>query len=250
MFVLFSSDPAFAAHPLITDDTGTQGKGEVQFEFISEYSKDVDDGGTEQGVECPTIPVFSFGITHEIDIVFGLPYVSVRREEAGTTTAVRGVSDASVELKARFYERGGLSVAIRPGISLPTGDEEMGLGNGKPSYRAFFITTKKVERFAFHFNTGYIRNDYKLQADQEASRKDIWHVSLASQIVVVKDLNLVTNIGMERNVDKRTNTHPAFILGGLIYSAFENLDIDIGLKAGLNKAETDYSLLTGITWRL
>ena len=241
---------AFAAHPLITDDTGTQGKGKTQLEFIGEYGIEKEEGVTEKSFEAPTVPFLSYGLSDAIDLVFGLPYASVRVEDAGTTTAVWGAADMSIELKARVYEKDGLSFAVKPGISLPTGDEEKGLGNGKASYSTFFITTKEAEPWAFHFNVGYVRNEYKLQADEDANRKDIWHVSLASQVEVVKDLDLVANIGMERNPDKTSDTHPAFILGGLVYSISENLDIDLGVKGGLNKTETDYSVLAGITWRL
>lgn len=62
----------------------------------------------------------------------------------------------------------------------------------------------------------------------------------------IKDLKIVANIGMERNPVKSSNTHPAFILGGVIYSITENLDIDLGVKRGLNSPETDYSILAGI----
>jgi hypothetical protein len=248
--VAIAAGTAFAAHPLITDDTGTQGKGKAQLEFIGEYGIEKEEGVTEKGFESPTVPFMSYGLSDTIDIVFGLPYASVRVEDAGTTTAVRGATDMSIELKARVYEKDGLSFAIKPGISLPTGDEEKGLGNGKVSYSTFFITTKEAGPWAFHFNVGYLRNEYKLEADEDANRKDIWHVSLASQMEVVKDLNLVANIGMERNSDRASGTSPAFVLGGFIYSITENVDLDMGLKAGLNKAETDYSVLAGITWRL
>ena len=67
---------------------------------------------------------------------------------------------------------------------------------------------------------------------------------------MVKGLNVVANIGMERNPDRTSDADPAFIVGGVIYSATENIDIDLGLKAGLNKSETDYSILAGLTWRL
>ncbi len=240
---------SFGAHPLITDDTGTQGKGKLQFEFIGEYAHDKENGVTEKGYETPTIPFLSYGLSDSIDIVFGLPYVSVITKEA-ETAAVRGLGDASIEVKALFYEKEGLTLALKPGLSLPTGDEEKGLGNGKMSYSAFFITTKESEPWAFHFNVGYVRNEYKLDVDNEANRKDIWHISLASQVEVIKDLNLVANIGMERNPDKTSDTHPAFILGGFIYSVSENVDIDMGIKSGLNKTETDYSILVGITWRI
>ncbi len=249
---LMTSGTAFAAHPLITDDTGTQGKGKAQLEFIGEYGVDKEEGVTERGYEVPTVPFLSYGLSDTMDLVFGLPYSSVKIEDegAGTTDTVRGVTDASIELKARFYEKTGLSLAVKPGVRLPTGDEEKGLGNGKVSYSTFFITTKEAEPWAFHFNVGYIRNEYKLETDKEANRKDIWHISLASQVQVAKGLNLVANIGMERNPDKTTDTHPAFILGGLVYSVGENIDLDFGVKGGLNKTETDMTVLAGITWRL
>ncbi len=47
-----------------------------------------------------------------------------------------------------------------------------------------------------------------------------------------------------------TTAYPAFILGGIIYSIVKNFDIDSGVKGGLNKPGTDYSMLTGITLRL
>jgi hypothetical protein len=68
-------------------------------------------------------------------------------------------------------------------------------------------------------------------------------------VEVVKDLKAVANIGMERNPDKTSNTHPAFILGGLIYSISENVAIDAGVKAGLNKPETDMTFLVGIAFK-
>ncbi len=240
---------AFAAHPLITDDTGTQGKGKAQLEFIGEYGIEKEEGVTEKSFEAPTVPFLSYGLSGTIDLVFGLPYASVRVEDAGTT-AVRGATDMSIELKARVYEKDGLSFAVKPGISLPTGDEEKGLGNGKTTYSAFFITTKEAELWAFHFNAGYIRNEYKLETDKEANKKDIWHVSLASQVEVAKGLNFVANIGMERNPDKTSDTNPAFVLGGFIFSMRDNLDLDFGIKSALNKPETDIAFLAGITWRL
>ena len=97
---------------------------------------------------------------------------------------------------------------------------------------------------AFHLNVGYIRNENK--ADE---RNDIWHASLAAEFEAKKDLKLVANIGVESNPDKTADTDPAFLLGGVIYSITEDFDMDFGVKAGLNEAETDYSLLAGIAFR-
>src|SRR3990172_7348403 len=109
--VAITAGTAFAAHPLITDDTGTQGKGKAQLELIGEYGVDKEEGVTEKGYEVPTVPFLSYGITDSMDLVFGLPYALVTVEDAEITTAVRGATDMSIELKTRIYEKDGLSFA-------------------------------------------------------------------------------------------------------------------------------------------
>lgn len=250
--MLIMAGAAFGAHPLITDDTGTQGAGKFQLEINSEfaYDKEREEGVTikETGGEVATI--LSYGITENIDIVLGTPYQWFRVKEDGSIIAKEdGLSDVSLEAKWRFYEKEGMSFALKPGITLPTGDEDKGLGNGRASYGLVFITTKELEPWTFHFNLGYTHNEYKLNADDEANRKGIWHVSLASEVEAGKDFKIVGNIGVERNPDKESNTHPAFILGGVIYSLTENLDINAGVKGGLNKPETDLTFLAGIALR-
>lgn len=255
IFFLFSlitiqfslSTVSHAAHPLITDDTGTQGKGRFQVELNSEitYEKEKTNGVTtkETGGEIATI--ISYGIIDNIDVILGLPYQWFKVKEDGDVKEKEdGISDMSLELKWRFFEHDGLSLAMKPGITIPTGDEDKGLGTGKITYSLFFITTKEIEPWAFHLNLGYMRNENKLD-----ERKDLWHASLAGEFKVIKALKAVANIGIERNPDKDSNTHPAFILGGFIYSATDDFDIDIGIKGGLNKPEIDRSILAGITLR-
>jgi outer membrane protein assembly factor BamA len=243
---------AFGAHPLITDDTGSQGRGKFSIEMNSEFTHDKETEADiivkETGGELAAI--LSYGITDNTDVVIGLPYQWSRVKEDGEITSDEdGISDMSLEVKWRFFEGDGLSLAVKPGITLPIGDEEKGLGNGRTSYGVALITTREIEPWAFHLNLGYTRNEYKLKENKEANRKDIWHVSLAAEAEVAKDLRLVANTGMERNADRESHTHPAFILGGLIYSVSEGLDLDFGIKAGINKSETDYTLLAGIARR-
>ncbi len=244
----------FAAHPLITDDTGTQGKGKFQVEVNSEFNFDRE---KKEGVKTKersgeVATILSYGILDNVDVVLGIPFqwFSVREEHEETTKyRESGISDLSLEVKWRFFEKEGFSFALKPGLTLPTGNEKKGLGNGRPSYGLAFITTKELGPWAFHFNLGYTRNEYKLREDKEANRKDIWHVSLASEVEVIKNLRLVSNIGMERNPEKGSNRPPAFVLGGFIYSISEKIDIDLGVKAGLNKPETDWTILSGIAFR-
>ncbi|MCK9420468.1 MAG: transporter [Nitrospirae bacterium] len=232
----------FASHPLITDDAGTQGKGKLQLEVNGEYAHEDEDGVTEDAIEIATM--LSFGIGDNVDVVLGIPCRYIRVKAPGTATGEKGLSDTSLELKWRFYEKDGLSFALKPGLTLPTGDEAKGLGAGKATYGLFFITTKELEPWVFHLNLGYGRNENKVD-----EREEVWHASLASERELVKDLKAVANIGIERNSDRTSSTHPAFILGGLIYSLSEGLDVDFGVKGGLNKPETDYSILAGAALR-
>lgn len=244
VMVLVAAGTAFATHPLITDDTGTQGKGKFQLEIVGEYEHENKDGVTTDSAVVPTVPVLSYGITDTSDLVLGLSYQHVRTTDSQGTTTADGISDASVELKWRFYDKNGLSFALKPGFTIPTADEQKGLGAGKITYHLFFITTKEIKPWAFHLNLGYIRNENKVD-----ERNDIWHASLAAEVEVVKSLKVVANVGFERDHDRASNQNPGFILGGLIYSISENLDIDIGIKKGINNRGNDYSIPAGITWR-
>ncbi len=236
-----------AAHPLITDDTETQGKEKIQLELNTEFAYDKERiSGVRVKTEASELAaILSYGIVDHTDLIIGIPYQWIEVKVDGRTVLDEdGFSDISVELKWRFYEMHGLSFAVKPGLTIPTGDEDDGLGTGRMTYSLYFIGTQEMDPWAFHLNLGYIRNENKLD-----ERKNIWHASLASEYKVDKNLRLVANIGAEKNPDKDSDTHPAFLIGGLIYSFTENFDADFGIKAGLNKPETDYAILAGVVFR-
>jgi hypothetical protein len=235
-FALFHATAAFAAHPLITDDTGTQGKGKFQIEVNAEHASD--SGNTETALGA----TLSAGLMDNLDIVIGSPYVFLsEKDETGHRYHEDGISDLSLALKWRFYEHEGLSFALKPGMTLATGDEDKGLGDGKPTYSLFLITTKELEPFTLHLNLGYIANRKEV--------RDIWHYSLAAEYAATKSLKIVGNVGGETNPDRTSSVHPLFALGGLIYKVTDSFDIDFGVKAGLNKAEPDYTLMAGMAFR-
>ena len=149
-----------------------------------------------------------------------------------------------MEVKWRFFEKDGLSLAWKPGIRIPTGNDEKGLGAGKLGGHLFLIGSKEIASWVFHANLGYIRNENN--ADE---RRNLWHASLAATWEVVKDWKLVANVGIERNSGGNAENDPAFFIGGLVYSVTEKIDLDCGVKYGLNSSETDYSLMAGITIR-
>ncbi len=233
--VLLWCGSAFGAHPLITDDAGTLGAGNLQLELNGEYAKDGGDSTTE------TAAAVVGGLRDDLDIVISVPYQFLRStDDEGARVTEDGISDAALELKWRFYETEHCSLALKPGITFPTGDEDKGLGDGKAAYSAVLIGTGDIDPVALHLNLGYTKNRKEL--------KDVWHYSLAVEYEMANNLLLVGNIGGETNPDKGSGTHPAFVLGGLIYNVSEALSVDAGIKAGLNKAEPDYAVLAGLTF--
>lgn len=130
MLSIFSL-PAYAAHPLITDDTGTQGKGKFQIEVNAEHAND--NGNTETALGA----TLSAGVLDNVDIVIGAPYVFLsEKDDTGHRSYEDGISDLSLALKWRLYENEGLSFALKPGVTLATGDVDKGLGDGKSTTTA------------------------------------------------------------------------------------------------------------------
>ena len=152
-------------------------------------------GVTAEATGAEVMTILSYGLTDTTDLVLSLPYQWGRVKEGGLTVYdEKGISDTTLEVKWRFFEKDGLMLALKPGLIFPTGNEEKGLGAGKVGYQAFLIGTKEADPWEFHANVGYIGNENKV--DQE---KNIWHASLAAEYELFKDLELVANIGIERN---------------------------------------------------
>ncbi len=247
---MLTSAGAYAAHPLITDDTGTQGTGKFQIEVTSEFSDNEAGVFEENGGEIAA--ALSYGISENIDLVIGMPYQWYSfRESAVTVAEDDGIGDLSLELKWRFLDTGeqGTSFALKPGVSIPTGSEEAGSGSGAVSGGVLLIATHSGRLGAVHGNIGYTRAGYASEAVENVSRKDIWHASFAGEINLTEALRAVADIGIETNEDLSSDTHPAYLIGGMIYSINEDMEIDLGVKCGLNEAETDFAFLAGYTAR-
>lgn len=238
--------PAFADRPLITDDTITRGQGNVQIEVGLSLLCDKDNVDEQTSIKTRGGEVsvgIIVGLIDTIDIILGTPYLWNRiNDNVDLVYNERGLSDATIDFKWRFFEKTGWTLAIKPGIRLPTGNENKGLGSGRVGHRLFFIGTKEFGAAAVHANLGYIRNE-----NIEGERKDIWHTSLAAELEILFGLKLSANIGAEKNSFPGDNSHPAFFLGGIAYKLHKKVTLDAGVKYGLNSPETDWTFVAGIT---
>ncbi|MFH1351049.1 MAG: transporter [Pseudomonadota bacterium] len=160
LVVHYAAMPCNAAHPLITDDTGTQGKDRGQLEINIEFDFDREsvEGITVKEKVTEIASILSMGIADNMDVVLGVPYQWIRVEEDGIEASrENGLSDMSFEVKWRFFEKEGIGLALKPGITFPTGDDNRGLGTGKATYSLYFISTMETGSLDIPYKPGIHR---------------------------------------------------------------------------------------------
>jgi outer membrane putative beta-barrel porin/alpha-amylase len=236
-----SSGLSYSAHPLVTEDTGTQGRGKFQLELQFERARDHEVDTTELSSNFAT--VLSYGFHPAADVIVTLPYERASTTVDGDTSKVRGRGDAAVDIKWRFYEHDNVSLAFKSGVALPTGDETRGLGTGKSNVSALLIASFSLEPIELHVSGGYIGN--RNVADE---KKHIRQISVGGWYAA-GDLKFAADVGTYTTVDRTLNRSTSFGILGLIYSPTETLDLDVGVKWGLTDPEVDRALLAGVTLR-
>ncbi|HYN14099.1 MAG TPA: transporter [Burkholderiales bacterium] len=225
---------AHAAHPLLTEDTGTQGKGGRQVEVNAEWTRD-DFGGVRVKGFQPAATL-SYGFAERADVQYTIPYL---RQRPGD----KGVLDAALDVKWRFFENGPLSLGLKPGLTLPTGDDASGFGSGRVNWGSLLILSYDLERWAFHSHAGYRRN-----RNTQGMRESLSHLSAAVWFKASDALRLVVDLSMDTDPDPASNRTIRQTVFGLIYSLSKDFDLDAGVRRG-NKPAIDRALLCGLTYR-
>lgn len=242
---------AFAAYPLATDDTGTQGVMKFQVETTAEFGWGKESAhGYSTKTDSQTLNVaVTAGVLDTVDLILSYPYTWQHIEDdAGNKIDNSGLNDLSLALKWRFLELGPASFALKPAVTFPTANRDRNLGAGRASYGATLISTVDLKPVAIHATIGYTNQRYT-DADKDGSREHLWNLSLAGSVEVLKGLQFVAEVGTGTNPDRGNTTWPTFMTGGAIYSVLENLDLSLGAKGALTDPERDIALLSGITYR-
>lgn len=223
-----------AAHPLVTDDTGTQGTGNHQLEFNTDRFRD---SGLRNRVAAFT---YTYGASPSLDLFANLPY---------SLSTPSGISDVSVGGKWRFWEQDTTSIAIKPELLLPSGNVERELGTGRTGLLTTLLMTHDAEPWTFHANIGFQLTRYRDALREEAVRRTIWRASAAATYAVSEQTVLVLDVGTARNAERAVRANPAFALVGVIFSPTPDVDVDFGVKVGMNRAEVNRQVGAGLTIR-
>lgn len=228
------AQPVEAAHPMLTEDTGTQGAGRFELELGLETAREGGVRAFEFG------PQLSYGLSERFDVIVRPTWLHL----SGNGARTRGVGDADVDFKWRAVELDALTFGLRAGVGLPVGDVERGLSTGEPSYHATLIASFDAEPVAFHANLGVNR-----LGDVAGLRRNLVCASIAAVWTVREGLRLTAEVGAVTNPDPELRSWPAVARLGVIATIDEHWDVDFGVQPRLNRAAPDLVVLAGATLR-
>jgi len=233
---------ADAAHPLVTEDTGTQGKRNFQLEVNAELSRDRPGGVLVKGFQPAA--VLTYGLLDNLDMQLGRPYLRQVTDPGGANDVVKGGLDTSFDLKWRFFEDGDLSIALKPGITLATGDERRGLGAGKSTLGSLLIVSWERELFGIHAHAGWRRN-----SNSVGQRERITQLAAAAVFKTSENWRLILDLSRATNPDRANDASIRYLTLGLIHSPRKNLDLDVGWRRATSPSALDRSFMFGATLR-
>ena len=191
--ILCFAAPAFAAQPLITDDTGTMGVMKFQLETGTEFGWNREDNNgvaTDAPYQLLSLTLTA-GVLDSLGLVLALPFCWQQVEENGLKTYDNGgLNDLSLALKWRFLELGPASFALKPSITIPSGDYNRGLSDARPAYGATLISTVEFKPVTISANAGYTIQKYT-DADRSTCRENLWNLSMSGTAEVIKGLQMV-----------------------------------------------------------
>lgn len=226
----WAASPAFAAHPLQTEDTGTQGQGNVEIENGLSWTRA---GGATVFLFQPQL---SYGLTPAVDLIVQPAWL---RQPDG-----RGWGDSNVDAKWRFFGAAPWSLGVRAGLTLPTGGTRFGLPHGTVSAHGLLVATYDAAPLTVHANLGLDRNPASA-----GIRQNVYRASAALMWATQARLIWTLDAGTSSDPDPRRRAWPVTVLAGAIYTITPGLDADLGCQLSANARPSSRQWLLGLTYR-
>jgi hypothetical protein len=239
--LVIAAGTAQGAPPLITEDTGTQGKGVAQIELTLEHPRDTRSGATYRGTE--TSFVLNYGVAENVDLQYVFSYLRVVDDAAGGAATVQGPLDSRLNLKWRFYERDRFSLALMPGVLLPTG--KPGLSSERANPGVMLIGSYEPEPFALHADLGYRHLDNAL-----GLREDLYHASASLHYTWHSTLRLVADYSGETRLEPGPSGWVRYSTWGVIWIFAPGFGLGCGVKLGHGEYAIERTYLCGLNARL
>jgi hypothetical protein len=228
-----------AAHPLISEDTGTQGAGRTELELGTATAHV--DGGRVLELD----PQLSYGALDTLDLIVrpslfylsgGAALAADRRQGFGTT---------ALDVKWRAFGEAPWTFGLRGGLDLPTAT--VGLGPHQLGHHVLLMATYDAAPLMITTNLAYAH----LPRDSEVAfvRRDLVRLSAGLLSSLSDTVRLAGDLALARAADATEHGLPAVGLLGLIVRTPVGIDVDAGYQFPLNRAAPTGVWLLGATLR-
>ncbi len=238
MAVFCFSAPAMAITHLTGEDTRFLGRDGKQMEGWVEHS--VSREGPDR-YNTSASAKLTYGFWNKLDLMVTVPWHGWNSHGISES----GLGDALLEAKFEVAKKQDWTLALKPGFSLPAGDEAKSLGAGKGGVWIYGIAGKSLGPWQFYLNAGFVLNRNSLD-----EKINILKVSVAALLKVHPKLLAAAGVDAATNKDKSSSSNPATSVFGLVWSPYPTLDLDAGLRLGLTRAAISEGLVAGLTLRI
>src|SRR5690606_23339976 len=207
---------AAALQPLVTEDTGTQGRGGNQIEIALDRERVRNPG--ERTTQHTWKGVYTRGLTDTLD-----GYVEASRARIrGSDTDGAGGGNPALGIKWRFWESAphGLSLGIKPELQLgaSTAAERKGLASGRAGMSATLVLTQETSFGAVHANLAAARVRYELAESREANRRTRYRLSVAPVVELAPAWMVALDVGVVTNPDRARRARMGYVELGTIWT--------------------------------
>lgn len=226
---------AIAGHPMLSEDTGTQGRNNVELELGYDWTR------TDGRSDFLFQPQLSWGAGAAFDLIVQPSWLTATAPSGGR---VRAFGDTNVDFKWRVLGSAPWSLGVRAGLELPTAQDHLQLPPGRVAPHAILVATGDYAPWTIDANAGLTREPY-----QPAQRRDLAHYSLAVNYAVNASLSLVVDTSLDSSPALEGTSYQAVALAGAIYTVHPGLDIDAGFRGRLDRSGPAQQFLLGITFR-
>jgi hypothetical protein len=226
-----------AAHPLVTEDPGTQGAGKFELELGFGA---VQGDPSIPGRNSMFAPQLSMGVTDNLDLIAQV--LRVQQTPTGEPSVI-GQGSTLLDVKWRFKETDEYALGVRAGLDLPAGDGSDGLGSGQLGAHAIGIVSVALGDFAVYANAIYAFTR------QPNTRRNLGGFSIALTRPDDRPLRGFVEVATYSNPDPDDSRWPTFARTGAIYTVTSWLDVDAGVQARINSASARFGMLVGMTVR-
>lgn len=240
----FSSDRPGKAQSSITVDAG---RVQIESDFVTYAYDPRGPGHTTTREYAIGVPVLKLGVTDRVDIEIGTTlFDRLRTTGPDGVGRASGFGDTLLGAKVNVFgnDGGDQSLALIPVFKLPTAAR--GLGNDHVEFMLnapYTVALPKQFSLTLQPGVGLLRN-----SRNEGYRDDFSLVASLSRPVLIEGLTAAIDVAVEGSSERKVATQVS-IDPALAYQLTKNLQLDVGVFIGLNKATPRTVSYAGISYR-